>query len=205
MSQREVWDTIADSWSNLRIKPDQEVTEFARDAEGLTLDVGCGNCRQLLPFLQKGLKCVGVDFSKSMIKQAKKFLAKRKFKVDLVIADVSNLPFKNDSFSDVLYVRTLSSVETKESRLKSLEEVKRVSNRALITAWKKWHLKFLWDTIKNRFSSNIYLDWKYHGKVYKRFYHKYTKNELESELKGLGFKIEKIWENEEGNICAVVT
>ena len=46
---------------------------------GLILDAGCGNGRNSIPFLEKKLKCVELDFSKTMIREAKKFLKRRKF------------------------------------------------------------------------------------------------------------------------------
>ncbi len=205
MNQKEIWNTIADSWSNFRTRSDIEVAEFSKNARGTILDVGCGNCKNLIPFLEKKLKCVGVDFSKSMIKEAKKFLLKKSFHAYLVMANANSLPFKSRIFSKALFIRTLSTIETKESRLNSLKEVKRTSKKTLITVWKKWQLRYLLDLIKHGFSSDIYIDWNYYGKTYKRFYHKYTKKELETELKSIGFKIKKIWENREGNICAVVS
>ena len=68
---RQVYDTIADSWSNLRVRPLYEVVNFCNSIENkdLVLDLGCGNCRNLLPFLKRNFKCIGIDFSKGMIKE----------------------------------------------------------------------------------------------------------------------------------------
>ena len=70
-----VWDTIADSWTNLRVRPWEEVLEFSKDVnEGFVLDIGCGNCRNLVPFVANKIDCVGVDFSKGMIKEAEEYI-----------------------------------------------------------------------------------------------------------------------------------
>ena len=62
-TEREVWEIIADSWTNLRVKPEEEVINFSkRIISGPILDIGCGNGRNSLPFLEKKLKCVELDF-----------------------------------------------------------------------------------------------------------------------------------------------
>lgn len=177
---RKVYDTIADSWTNLRNKPEKEVVEFAKNKKGLILDLGCGNCRQSIPFLENNCRCVGVDFSSSMIKQAKKFLEKKKFKMDFVLANVYELPFKKNSFDYSIYIRTFSNLPTKEMRLKSLKELKRICKKdILFSVWKGD-------------SEDKYVNWNYYGKKLKRFYHLYTMEELKSDLKSAKIKPKKI-------------
>lgn len=200
--QKQVWNILSDSWTNLRVRPDEEAIDFSKTIDkGIILDLGCGNCRNLIPFLEKRLKCVGLDFSSSMIREAKAFLKKRGFHINLVIGDVTELPFKGNRFSSILCLRTLHHVETKPGRLKALKEMKRVGNEFIITVWKKWEKRFIWKLIKNLLSSDVYVEWNYHGKIYKRFYHLYTKKELENDLKTAGLKIKRIWENK-GRTCA---
>jgi ubiquinone/menaquinone biosynthesis C-methylase UbiE len=205
---KETWDILSDSWTDLRAWPEKAVIEFSESVdEGPVLDVGCGNCRNLIPFLKKDLKCVGIDFSKGMIKQSKKYLMGRNLSAGLVVADICNLPFKKGTFSTVLCVRTLHHVETRKSMLRSLNEIKRVGNIILISAWKRWQRKFIWKLIKSFFHGrfgDVHVNWNYHGKTYKRFYHLYTKKELEGNLKKVRFDIEKIWEDEKGNVWSVV-
>jgi len=177
---RKVYDIIADSWANLRNKPEKEVVEFAKNKKGLILDLGCGNCRQSIPFLENNCRCVGVDFSSSMIKQAKKFLEKKKFKMDFVLANVYELPFKKNSFDYSIYIRTFSNLPTKEMRLKSLKELKRICKKdILFSVWKGD-------------SEDKYVNWNYYGKKLKRFYHLYTMEELKSDLKSAKIKPKKI-------------
>ena len=177
---RKVYDIIADSWTNLRNKPEKEVVEFAKNKKGLILDLGCGNCRQSIPFLENNCRCVGVDFSSSMIKQAKKFLEKKKFKMDFVLANVYELPFKKKSFDYSIYIRTFSNLPTKEMRLKSLKELKRICKKdILFSVWKGD-------------SEDKYVNWNYYGKKLKRFYHLYTMEELKSDLKSAKIKPKKI-------------
>jgi len=200
-TEREVWEIIADSWTNLRVRPEKEVLDFSkRINSGPILDVGCGNGRNSLPLLEKKLKCVELDFSRSMIREAKKFLKRRNFNSNFVVASVTNLPFKTKVFSAVIFVRVLPHVETKEKRLNTLTEIKRMGQKVIMSCWYKWDKKLFWVMLKHFFSSNVYVNWNYHGKIYKRFHHLYTKKELEQDLKEVGFKNFKIWDDKMGNI-----
>ena len=70
MKQEEVWNSIAESWNNLRKYPsNKRVINLANTWEpGNILDLGCGNGRNLIPFAKKRFDCYGIDFSKNMIK-----------------------------------------------------------------------------------------------------------------------------------------
>jgi ubiquinone/menaquinone biosynthesis C-methylase UbiE len=209
MNQKEVWDMLADSWTHLRTKPEEEVIEFSKIINrGPILDLGCGNCRNLVPFLERNIDSIGLDFSKNMIKESKKFLRGKKFKPKLIIGDLTCLPFKKGSFLSVICIRTLHHIETRELRIRTLEEMKRVGIKILVSVWRRWQLRFFLQLIKSFFSkhyADVYVNWKYHGKVYKRFYHLYTKEELEEDLKKVGFKIEKTWKDKKGNIWSLAS
>jgi len=207
-TEREVWEIISDSWTNLRVKPEKEIIDFSkRINSGPILEVGCGNCRNLLPFLKRGLECVGMDFSKGMIREAKKFLKKRNLSTKLIIGRLGNLPFKKGTFLSVICVRTLHHLETRKIRLIALKEMKRVGIKILMSEWKRWQFRFFWKLIKSFFYGHfgdVYVDWNYHGKIYKRFHHLYTKKELEEDLKKVGIKSFKMWNDKKGNIwCSV--
>jgi len=127
-------------------------------------------------------------------------LKRRDFKPNFVVANVTNLPFKPKVFPTVIYVRSLPHIETREKRLEALSEIKRVGKKNIMSCWYKWDRKLFWVMLKHLFSSDVYVDWNYHGKIYKRFHHLYTKKELERDLKEVGFKNFKIWDDKGGNI-----
>jgi ubiquinone/menaquinone biosynthesis C-methylase UbiE len=208
---KETWSTIADSWTHLRVKALEEVINFCYSISkiGLVLDIGCGNARNLVPFLERGFPCVGLDFSKSMIREAKIFLKRRELSANFLIADVRFLPFKEKIFDYVLYTRTLHHLPTTKLRIKSLEEVSRVAKseaEVLVTVWRRYYPRFLTDFFSNIFEKkfefgDVYKKWRYHGKVHKRFYHLYSRKEFERELNEAKFKIQVLYTSN-GNLIA---
>lgn len=208
---RHTWDILADSWTNLRVRPWEEIVEFSKTVnKGSVLDIGCGNCRNLVPFLKKRIGCIGMDFSKGMIKQAKLFLKRKDLKTNLIIGDFRNIPFKSESITTIVCNAVLHDIYLKEERTRSLRELRRISKnncKILLSVWKRYQKRFIWLLIRSFFSGNyadIWVDWNYHDKVYKRFYHLYTKKELKDDLKKVRFNIEKIWEDDKGNIWSLM-
>ncbi|MFH7882507.1 MAG: methyltransferase domain-containing protein [Candidatus Aenigmatarchaeota archaeon] len=209
---REVYETIADSWTHLRARPLPEVIDFSNSIkrQGLILDVGCSNCRNLIPFLEKDFNCIGIDFSKGMIREAKKFLKRRGFNAFLVVADVFNLPFKERKIDYVIFTRVLHHLPTRKLRIEVLKEIRRILNengKILITVWRRYFPRFLIDFFSNIFEKKFefgdtYKKWTYHGKTYKRFYHLYSKKEIEEELISSGFKIKKFY-SDNGNFVSI--
>jgi SAM-dependent methyltransferase len=208
---RKTWTIIADSWTHLRARPIPEVLDFSSSIQknGLILDVGCGNCRNLVPFLKRGFVCVGFDFSKSMIRESKIFLKKRGLNTNLLIADFSKPPFKEKVFDYIIFTRSLHHIPKKEARIEALNEVSRIAKnkgKILISVWRRYYPRFLFDFFSSFFErkfefGDVHKKWTYHGKIYRRFYHLYSFKEFESELKESNLKIKSI-HKDNGNIIA---
>ncbi|MCS7134969.1 MAG: class I SAM-dependent methyltransferase [Candidatus Aenigmarchaeota archaeon] len=183
MQLKKVYEEIADAWSNFRTKPKKSIP--FNKINGFVLDVGCGNARNIIPLAKKGLKCVGIDFAKNMIKNALNLCKKNNVKVDFVIADMLYLPFKNKTFDTCLCIATLHHLDSRLKRILALKEMKRVcKNEIYITVWYRWQLFHLVNLLKNfRHFGDVYVEWKRKDKILKRYYHLYTKAELEKDLK----------------------
>ena len=69
------------------------------------LDVGVGPGISAIGILDRrpGLYVVGLDFSQTMLRHARKFLRKAGCAVDLVHGDVTHLPFVDGSFDVVTH------------------------------------------------------------------------------------------------------
>ncbi len=83
------------------------------------LDVGCGTGDHIKRYLSKGVKCWGIDISKSMIEMAKQNCPN----VDFKIGSMTKLPYKNSSFDVVTaslsvdYIKDLIPVFKEISRV----------------------------------------------------------------------------------------
>jgi ubiquinone/menaquinone biosynthesis C-methylase UbiE len=210
MEQKVVWDTLADSWTNLRIRPYEEVIDFSEsENKEPILDIGCGNCRNLVPFLEKGKRCIGIDFSEKMIKSAKMFLGKRNLKAKLKVGNMVKLPFKDKSVGTIICNASLHSLSLESERFKSLYEMERVlkkDGRMLLSVWYRYQKRFFRALLANIFKRNkfdISVEWNYHGKKYERLYHLYSKRELRKDINFASLKIEKMWTSK-GNLWALV-
>jgi ubiquinone/menaquinone biosynthesis C-methylase UbiE len=187
MNQEEVWDKIASKWKEFRDNPINEVKEFLKNKKGKVLDLGCGTGRNFIE--KKDLEFYGVDFSKQMVKMAKKKQYKQVLK-----SNAWEIKFPDNFFDCALYISALHCIPSKENREKSLSELKRVLKpkaRAFISVWDKEQPKF-----KNE-GKEIYLKWGFKEKekefYVERYYKLYTKEEIIKLLKKY-FKIIKVYE-----------
>ncbi len=79
MELHEVYDEIAEDWSNKHQRPHPPEIMNIKHWKGKILDLGCGNCNNLALF--KDSELYGIDFSEKMIDEAKMFCMKNKIKV----------------------------------------------------------------------------------------------------------------------------
>ena len=200
-NQEEIWDKLAEQWNNFRNKPDPITKYFLNKYtknKGKIGDLGCGNCRNLLPF--KNFICYGIDFSEKMLNKAKNLIKNNNLKVKLYKTRLNKLPFKNNFFDYALMLASLHHLETKEKRIKTLEELYRVLKKdgiVLITVWNKWQLRFLFS------KKNTFIRWKVKDKIYYRYYYLFNYFELKNLIKKFNFKIlESIISD--GNIIFIV-
>jgi len=183
-----VWDSIAESWHNLRRKPLLSVIRdlSAKWDHGKLLDVGCGNCRNTVIFAKHDFDCYGIDFSKEMIKYAEKFCKQNNVKVNLRVANATTLPFKDESFDYVICTAVLHHLSTEQERKRVLSEIKRVLKKkgeALISVWNKLQPNFLFG------SKERYVGWRIESATYYRYHHLFSYWELKKLLKEAGLKI----------------
>ena len=180
MDQKKVWNRIAESWSNFRQKPEKKTFELSEKWKpGKILDVGCGNCRNLLPFYEKRFDCYGIDFSENMIREAKKYISKKNMKVNLKIGDITKLPFKDKCFDNIISFAVLHHLKNPEDGIREIRRILKANGKAYISIWNKLQLKFLFR------KKETYISW---GKE-KRYYHFISFWEMKNLLKRYNFKI----------------
>ncbi len=184
------FDSIAEHFDKTRNRAWDEVVEFLSNCEGNLLDMGCGNGRHAIEGLKRGCRVVGIDASMELLKICKKNVRNkvtRDFHVDLLRADVKKLPFQKNTFHNVIYIAAIHHL--KSGRVESLEETKRVlkpGGRVLVSSWAReldrWNL--------DEGEKDVFVPWhREDGKVVKRFYHLYTLDELENDVKSANLDI----------------
>jgi ubiquinone/menaquinone biosynthesis C-methylase UbiE len=192
-NQEEVWNSIAKEWVEFRVNPIDEVKEFLKNKKGKVLDLGCGSGRNFLE--KKGLEFYGIDFSKEMVKKAKKKPYKKVIK-----SNAWEIKFPDNFFDSALYISALHCIPSEENREKSLIELARVLKpkaRAFISVWDKEQPKFKGE------GKEVYLKWmlgrknkeKEKQSYVERYYKLYTKKEI-IKLLEKHFKIVKILDKE---------
>ena len=90
----------------------------------LILDAGCGTGVFTLDLLSLGCHIIGIDLSMPMLVRAKG--KARGYPLRIVLADLLNLPFSDDSFDKVISVTALEFIE--DGR-RAIEELFRVTKR----------------------------------------------------------------------------
>lgn len=179
MGQRQVWECIAKSWNNFRKKPRKEAREFLENHHGIVLDLACGSGRNF----SAASITVGADFSKNMLLYAKEKASNEGLNAALVMADASELPFKNESFDSVMFANSFHCIEAGK-RDKCLAELGRVAKRGseiFVSVWNKNQPRFFFSRKES------FIPWKHEGKVYQRYYYLFTKSELKGLLVKSGF------------------
>ena len=204
--QQQVWDAIAKQWKNYRTKPWKDIERLMNlilsiDAQkseisgapktrgfcgkGRILEIGCGNCRNLLEFSKQGFDCYGIDFSKEMLKQAASFAKQNKIKLKLKYGRAQLIPFQKGSLDYVLSIAVIHHLK-KEDHLRALNEIFRVlkpNGKAIISAWNK--------PLKALFKKEELVPWKINDKKYYRYYYFFSYFELKRLIRKAGFRIIK--------------
>jgi tRNA (uracil-5-)-methyltransferase TRM9 len=212
VTNREVFDQIAESWYRIRHWPllKEELEGLAaRWQSGKLLNVGCAHGPDFLPFTQ-GFELWGVDSSPGMLKQALRYSAKFEFYVNLIAADALFLPFPNNTFDWAISVATYHHIKGREEREKAFVELKRVlkpEGEAFLTVWNHGQPRF-WLKSKEQ-----QVPWRLKGETVYRYYHLFSYGELRKLLSKAGLKIiatspEKSYHfpirNFSRNICVLV-
>ena len=140
------------------------------------MDLGCGTGRLYEIFKNKNIDYLGIDFSENLIK-----IAKEKYGDRFIVGDILNLPFPDKNFDSVWSIAVLHHIPSEELRAHAMTEIKRVlrpRGRLIATYW----------NIKSFLRKDVFIP--FHGK--KRYYHVFTKRELEKLFEESGFKVEEL-------------
>ena len=155
--------------------------------KGKLLNVGCAHGPDFLPF-KPDFNLYGVDFSTEMLRFAQKYTRKFNLTVSLCLADVSHLPYRDETFDWAISVATYHHVKGSEERQAALSELRRVlkpGGEAFITVWNRWQPRF-WSSHRE-----VAVPWRAKGKTLYRYYYLFSYHELEKLVKQTGFQVLK--------------
>jgi len=190
---------------------------------GKILDLGCANGRNFRIMSNPPSKLIGIDISLELLKIANLNLhnidhysqEESKF-FQLILADMVNLPIRENSIDSIFSIASLHHVKRKTDRntaLFQMYELLKSNGHIILTVWRKWQKRFrdyfLLDWLKRNFTvkykdqqkvigleefGDKYVPWTLSDKdkVYKRFYHFFSKRELKKLMKTFDVLILKI-------------
>jgi len=174
------------------------LNHLAPQNNGIYLDLGCGTGNLLALARDNGYTFIGVDLSSGMLKKAKE-----KGIENLVKADVTRLPFRNDCFDGITSVNVLYQLKEPNKFLQEIYRVLKASGKIILsTPYERASLnaflpEFLKSIIKNprilKKMKDIVGYYKINKKIIDQnpeIFH-ITKQKLEEIVKESGFEIEE--------------
>jgi SAM-dependent methyltransferase len=186
---RETFDRIASGWYNFR-----HWSIFSRELKALAqrwqggrlLNVGCAHGPDFLPFIT-GFELHGVDFSREMLRFAENYSHKFGFDANLVLADITRLPYADGTFDKVISVATYHhlKVDKQALALSELRRVLRPGGEAFITVWNRWQPRF-WFRGKEPA-----VPWRAENETLYRYYYLFSYPELLKLVKQAGFRVQR--------------
>jgi tRNA (uracil-5-)-methyltransferase TRM9 len=149
-----------------------------------------------------------VDFSVEMLRFAGKYSDKFSFGANLVLADVTRLPYADSTFDRAISVATYHHLRRSE-QVEALGELRRVlrpGGEAFITVWNRWQTRFWFK------SKEPAIPWRTKGETLYRYYYLFSYPELLKLIKHAGFRVLEFPEGGRfpaklfsRNICLLVT
>lgn len=202
---KEDYNLIARDYSRTRSYLPEDIKNLANYSfvGEKVLDLGCGNGR--LFEILNNVDYFGVDLSEKLIEIAKEKYPQGKFQV----ANALNLPFPNNFFDKVYSISVFHHIPSRDFRIQYLKEAKRIlkpGGLLVLRVWDFWRRKkalklilkytFLKLIGKSKLDfGDVFVSWKdSEGKVLiERYFHCFTKKELENLVKEVKFKIKESW------------
>ena len=199
----EVYNEIAESFNQKRSRPWCEVVQFIKDlspSEQLVLDLGCGNGRHSLAFMERGFNIIGTDISFKVLEIAKtkagKITAQKN--ASFINADGTNLPFRKNAFYSIIAIAVIHHLKTKAKRKQLLLEIFDKLDKnglAFISCWLRTHPRFEKKDLRKEIlegKKEVLVPWVLSGreKIF-RYYYLFDPQELKQLCEEVGFQIEK--------------
>ena len=184
---RETFNRIAPGWYNFRhwsIFREELEALAQRWQGGRLLNIGCAHGPDSLPFIGS-FELHGVDFSREMLRLAGDYSHKFSFDVNLVLADITHLPYDDSTFDRAIAVATYHhlKVDNQTVALNELWRVLRPGGEAFITVWNRWQPRFWFK------GKEPVVPWRKGDETLYRYYYLFSYPELLKIVKQVGFRV----------------
>ena len=194
----EVYNAIATDFSRTRHKVWPRVATFLTSLppQSLTLEIGCGNGKNML--YRPDLSMKGLDITEEFLTICESR------NLDVAHGDIRNIPEPTGSYDAVLAIAVIHHLQTRQERQQALKEIVRVlkpTGQALISVW-----AFQQSNVERRqfTTQDELVPFVTKGITAHRYYHLYEAAELQEDLESVGNAIK--WEitEERGNWYALL-
>jgi len=131
-----------------------------------TLDIGCGNARDIIPILRAGARIVGVDLSEGMIHQARRELAAAGHRdVDLAVGDATQLKYPSASFDKILCSEVIEHVPDADAAVSEMCRVLKPGGTLVIStpnrsSWYGFDRFVVWRHVLRRPWNHPFDNWR---------------------------------------------
>ncbi len=188
---RATYERIAASFSRTRKEPWPEVLEFIREIpdRSIALDVGCGNGRHASALLDRGIRVVGLDISRSLLRLAQDRIPRGAARhVNWLEAEAGAIPLRDGSADAALCIAVLHHLPSREERIAALRDVRRVltpGGSVFVSVWALDQPRFLQLAESQggrppESRGDVEVPWSMpDGTVIPRYYHLFQEGELQ--------------------------
>lgn len=109
------------------------VLRLIERGEGLVLDASCGTGDITIELKKKGVKVIGINISEEEIMLARKKADEEGVKIDFVIGDLTNAPFKDKIFSQIISLDTLEHIKDDDSVFQEFGRMLKRSGKLILS------------------------------------------------------------------------
>lgn len=199
----DTYEAIARHFDRTRWSCWQGVSAFVKGlpTASMVADIGCGNGKYQR--LRNDLAWFANDTCLPLLEIAKRAPCLHS---DYLVSNAKNLPYREDSMDAAISVAVLHHVALLADRTRFLKEMVRVlkpGGRGMFTVWADDRRKRKWQSLGS--AGDYLVPWTDEsGKVYQRYYHLFTKQEIEDILATSGVQVDSV-DSERDNWCIVFT
>ena len=101
--------------------------------ESFILDASCGTGDTTIELKKKGVKVIGINISKEEIMLAREKADKGGAKIDFVIGDLTNAPFKDKTFDQIISLDTLEHIKDDDIVFREFARMLKPSGKLILS------------------------------------------------------------------------